>query len=389
MRRGAALVAGIALVSTIASCDIGTVNVPSTTPGVVVHAVLNPSASSQVVLLERTLTGSITIPDTGANRGADPIVSDGGIPISGATVEIIDSTGRTVRGIEDATTNTSHQGLGVYRVQIPGSSLVLGGRYRLHVRTAQGEELTASTRIPKPAVRSIGGLNRTFNVDHDVSIPQWQSVPGASSYFVRVETPFSPFLAFTDSTRFQFTGQLRNLFSEDLRHVFQPGFRQDILIAAVDSNFYDYYRTGNDPFTGSGIINRVVGGIGLFGALVTVSSGTFTVTADQTPPEGRYVYVPKFAGAPAPLAAQLVLYIESRAARLDLPDALTGRYTVTNSSRTDAFLGTLLGNSITLALLQGQASGDTVDVITGEIHGDTIVGTARSTTAPVTYVRVP
>src|SRR5262249_32669085 len=163
-------------------------------------------------------------------------------------------TGKTIRGIEDATTSASHQGLGVYRVQIPGPSLVLGGLYRLHVRTAQGEELTASTRIPKPAVRSTGALNRVFNVDHDISNPQWQAVAGASSYFVRVETPFSPFLAFTDSTRFQFNGQLRNLFSSDLRHVFLPGFQQEILIAAVDSNFYDYYRTGNDPFTGSGII---------------------------------------------------------------------------------------------------------------------------------------
>lgn len=377
------------MATTIASCDIGTVNVPPTTPGVVVHAVLNPSAASQVVLLERTLTGTITIPDTGINRGADPIVSDGGIPISGATVEIIDSTGKAVRGIEDATVNPSHQGLGVYRVQIPGPSLVLGAVYRLHVRTPQGEEVVASTRIPKPAVRSSGGLTRTFNVDHDVSNPQWQAVPGASSYMIRVETPFSPFLAFTDSTRFQFTGQLRNLFSEDLQRVFQPGFRQDILIGAVDSNFYDYYRTGNDPFTGSGIINRVVGGIGMFGSLVTISSGTFTVTADQTPPEGRYRFVPVFASAPAPLASQLVLYIESRAARADLPDALTGRYTVTASSRTDAFIGTLLGNSITLALLDGQASGDTADVITGEIHGDTIVATARSTTAPITYVRIP
>ena len=48
-----------------------------------------------------------------------------------------------------------------------------------------------------------------------------------------------------------------------------PGFRQDVLVAAVDSNFYDYYRTNNDPFTGAGIISRLTGGLGLFGSLVS------------------------------------------------------------------------------------------------------------------------
>ncbi len=68
-----------------------------------------------------------------------------------------------------------------------------------------------------------------------------------------------------------------------------PGFHQDILVAAVDSNFYDYYRTNNDPFTGAGIISRINGGLGLFGSLVTLTNGTLTVIADQTEPiEGRF-----------------------------------------------------------------------------------------------------
>jgi hypothetical protein len=163
-----------------------------------------------------------------------------------------------------------------------------------------------------------------------------------------------------------------------------------MLVAAVDSNFYDYYRTGNDPFTGSGLISRVVGGVGLFGSLVTISTGTITVTADQTPPvEGRFRLVSPTTLGSAPLASQLVIYIESPGARADLPDALTGRYTVFNSTRTDAMLGKRLGNSITLALLRGQAAGDTADLISAELRGDTLVGSSRTTSATVTYVRTP
>src|SRR5215471_15660449 len=58
--------------SVLAACEIGTVDIPKTTPTVVVHAVLNPSAPNQVVLLERTLTGTVTIPDTTFDA-ADPI----------------------------------------------------------------------------------------------------------------------------------------------------------------------------------------------------------------------------------------------------------------------------------------------------------------------------
>ena len=100
--------------------------------------------------------------------------------------------------------------------------------------------------------------------------PRGSACPRARSYFVRVESPFGPFFLFTDSTAIRLTGDLRNIFAGDFQHVFIPGFRQDVFVGAVDSNFYDYYRTQNDPFTGAGIINRVNGGIGLFGSIVSI-----------------------------------------------------------------------------------------------------------------------
>ena len=101
-------------------------------------------------------------------------------------------------------------------------------------------------------MRSVGGLSRTINRDHDTLFIQWNRTTAARSYMVRVESPFGPFFLFTDSTAVRLTPDLRNIFSNDFERVFIPGFRQDIVVGAVDSNFYDYYRTNNDPFTGPG-----------------------------------------------------------------------------------------------------------------------------------------
>jgi len=43
------------VIAFVASCSLGEVTVSKTVPVVVVHSVLNPSATNQVVLVERTL----------------------------------------------------------------------------------------------------------------------------------------------------------------------------------------------------------------------------------------------------------------------------------------------------------------------------------------------
>jgi len=373
----------------VVSCKIGEVTVAKTAPAIVVHSVLNPNATSQVVLVERTLSGAITIPDTLFDPG-DPVVTGGGVPVSGALVEIIDSTGKAVRGIEDRAVSTNGRGAGVYRIPLGFGSLRLGARYQLHVHSLEGEDVTAFTRLPAPEFTSSGGFTRSFNRDRDTLIVQWSPTPKTRSYAVRVESPFGPFFLFTDSTRFRMTGDLRNLFAGDLQRVFIPGFRQDMLVAAVDSNFYDYYRTNNDPFTGAGIISRVNGGLGLFGSLVSLNSGTLTVVANQTEPiEGRFRLASSGGGA-APVANQFTLYVESKATRPDLPTALSGRYvTPAPNARGDGIIGQQFGSTITLALLVSQLAGDTIDVFTGELRGDTLTGTYRKNGATSVFLRSP
>jgi hypothetical protein len=380
-RRAIGALAALAAAAAVA-CDLGTVVVPRTTPSVVVHAVLNTSADNQVVLVERTLTGAITIPDTAFDPN-DPIVSAGGIPVSGATVEISDSAGAVFPGVEDRMLLGNGKGAGVYRVRLNG--LRRGARYKLHVHTAEGEDLTAFTRVPSPDVSSTGGLSRTFNRDHDTLDVSWKAAASTRAYALRIESPFGPFFLFTDSLRFRITGDVRNLFADDLQHVFIPGFRQDLLVAAVDSNFFDYYRTNNDPFTGTGIISRVTGGLGLFGAMVVLSSGTLAVTADQRDPiEGRY----RASTADLDRAGTITLYVESPPARPGLPASLTGRYVTPGpSGHADGLLGRLDGTTVSIALLANQLVADTVDVFTGQFDGKTITGHYRDRPGAIVFTK--
>src|SRR5215208_1302517 len=83
IRRRAMIVALIAG-TLLSSCELEKVTVGQGTSTVVVHGVLNANASKQTVLVERTLTGSVTIRDS-LFDALDPIVSGGGIAVSGAT----------------------------------------------------------------------------------------------------------------------------------------------------------------------------------------------------------------------------------------------------------------------------------------------------------------
>ena len=375
MSRFTSRITSVALSALVAvsGCELEKVAVPQSTPRVVVHAVLNPSAADQVIFLEQTLTGAARTEHHTFNPN-DPIETAGGVPIINALVEISDSSGVVVKGSETPVPGATVNGPGVYHVPILGPTLRLGARYKLHVHTLDGEDLTAFTRIPLPEVSSTGGLTRTFNRDHDTLNISWDASLKVRAYAMRVESPYSPFFLFTDSLHVRLTGDLRNLFAGDLQRVLVPGFHQDLLVAAVDSNFFDYYRTNNDPFTGAGIISRINGGLGLFGSLVTLTNGTLTVIADQTEPiEGRFrVQAPVDSAVPV---SSFNLYIESPAINSNAPAALSGRYITTGPNpRIDGVIGRMKGNDVALAFLANQMASDTVAVFVGQLSNGVLKG---------------
>ena len=382
-------VLALALLALLGACELEEVGIPRTEARVALHSVLSASAPTQVVLLERTRNGSFSIIGPPFDL-VDPVVADQGIAESGATVSLTTPDGHTLVAREDIEVLGDGKGGGVYRFALPGSSLVRRGTYRLTALTTKGETLTAETSVPEgdPA---IAPTQRVFDRVQDTVLLEWPAAPGARSYFVRIETPFGPMSFFTDSTRVRLTGALRNLNLQALPRVFFPGFPQAVTVSAVDSNYYDWYRTNNDPFSGTGLINRVTGGFGVFGSMVRLRFEDFDVAAPQVEPEAG-----TFRVAPAQQASALILtielYVESRSARDDQADALSGRYHKRpifgqSGCLTCGLLGLAKDSRIELAMLGGWYAQDTTDVFTGEIRGDTIVGSYRIAGGVLRYIR--
>jgi hypothetical protein len=373
--------AWLALLLGATACEIEKVGIPRTESRLSMHGVLSATAATQVVLLEHTRNGSVQMIAPPFDL-ADPIVSDQGVAESGAFVRLTTPDGRTLVAPEDNTVRDDRKGAGIYRFALPGDALQRGGTYRLSVTTNTGAVLTAETSVPAGVAAAVPE-QRVFNRGRDTVMIEWPATAGARSYFVRIETPFGPRAFFTEDTQLRLTGALRNVDLEALPRVFIPGFPQAVTISAVDSNYYDWYRTHNDAISGEGLVNRVRGGLGVFGSLVRLRFHEFRVTAPQSEPEAGFF---KFVGTDTAVRTtpylSLELYVESRSARADQADALSGRFerrpTFTPPNEPiDGLLGSVRNGRVQLAFLRNWSAADTVEVFTGEIRGDTIVGSYR------------
>lgn len=368
---GTAITAVAATVGATAGCELAEVTVPTPARGLVVHAVLNPDADEQVVLLEAVLTGRVALDDSSRLDPMDPIASRGGEPVSGAVVRLLadnDSVGVTAVETPLPAGVAAARGTGRYAVPRERLAVQPGGRYRLHIRTADGREVTGETRVPGPIpgwVPGSGSVAPPVTLDRatDTLRLDWGAVPGALRYAIRVDTPRGPWFLIADSTRFRLAGGLRNPFVGGLPSVWYPGFRQVASVGAIDRNFYDYNRSGNDPWGGAGLISSVRGAIGLFGSIVPLLRREVTVRqAPRVPFDARWR-----GRTPAGAPFDLELWVETPG-----PDISTVSGRVADGA--DQFvLGTLQGDAVRLAFLD-PARLDTLALFTGRVAGDSISG---------------
>jgi len=328
------------------------------------------------VLVERTLTGAVSVSDEQRFDPVDPINSGGGIPIGDCQVSVSGPDGVFIGEEALAPGKPFNYHTGRYVLHLPtepfGSPVPLrtSGRYTLRVVTPEGSVVTGTTVLPY-VFAVTGTPTIPFNRDRDSLSLSWGSLAGARSYLLRVESPFGPFLLFTDSTHVTLKGDLRNYFASSLEHVFIPGFRQRVSVAAVDSNYFDYYRTRNDPFTGAGIINRLQGGIGLFGAAVSVAGRTLDVAQDSREPTLEGVWDVTEPDNAVVLVQALRLYVETPGE----PAALSGWFMPLNSPDARVgMVGTRSNGRIVLRMLANQSASDTVAVWSGVQRGDSLIG---------------
>jgi hypothetical protein len=357
----------------VSGCELSAVTVTPPAPQVVVHAVLNPDVDPQVILVESTLTGAIDVNDRLRFNPLDPIRTAGGTPISGADVRLL--TGTDTVGARAVETTVSGRGTGRYVVARAALDVRPGGMYRLRVRTGQGSLVTGETRVPSSDASWVVGAGSvvqpvTLVRATDTLRLAWNATPDAATYAVRIETPDGPWFLFSDSTRFALPGSLRNFFARGLPSVWYPGFLQPLSVVAVDRNFYDYNRTGNDPFGGTGLISSVKNGLGLFGSVLPLVRRHVTVTdRDKVPLDARWV------GVTANSAARRVemdLWLETAGPTLS---SVSGRVRTDADRATDRFVvGTLQGDNIRLTALIGVSRSDTLWSLVGRVAGDSITG---------------
>jgi hypothetical protein len=349
-----------------------------------VHAVLDPGAAVQDVLVEKTLTGSASITTNLRFDPLDPINTGDGIPITGAEVSISGPDGSLVGREIRYTGKPTSYGAGRYVIQagVGKTRIRPGARYTLLVRAPDGTVVTGTTIVPDVASYDACCQVVVFDRDRDTVRLDWRAVAGARTYGLRVESPFGPFLLFSDTTHLMLSGNLRNLFASNLQRLFIPGFQQQYTIFAADSNYYDYYRSRNDPFTGSGIINRLQGGVGLLGSTVVLDARTLDVT--QQPREAVFEGTYEIAQTPRTLVDVMRLYIETPGASAPL----SGWYSRDRkTSARDGIIGVRTGSHVELEFLLEQDSRRRLASFTGAVLGDSLVGAFSGVAGRVVFRR--
>jgi hypothetical protein len=259
----------------LAGCKLTEVTVPEGEPVVVVQAVLAARSTAQFVIVERSLTGSVPAGTT--NLDIPP--GEPRLPIAGAMVVLSHEGPSSCTPAVDTLVPQAF-GSGVYLTRF--CPLSAGDRVRLRVETPDGEVVTGTTTVPgaravsvrlatdsamaEGQVLDLDRLRDTIRIGVDPILARalqvevrWRDEPDSLVVYL-----------FTDTLGVALPGDLYNPFEGDSgKPVFEVGREYTLAVAVADSNYYDFVRSRSDPFTGRGFLNRLDGGIGVFGSVAT------------------------------------------------------------------------------------------------------------------------
>lgn len=224
---------------------------PPERPQFAVHAVIDPTTDQQLVLVYQARTGAAT----NATNAHDT-------PVANAVVTVTAPTGAVMMADERAF-NSSPFPAGTYaytpaRYGVRPSS---GGTYRLFVRTPSGQEVTGETTIPFAPAMSSPLPPMRFDRYRDTLRLSWPRAPRGGSYELVIKTYQDEYRTFFDSS-IVVPGTALTIAGNP---VFLPG-SVSILVSAVDENYYEYYRSQNDPFAGTPP-DHLTGAVGVFGSI--------------------------------------------------------------------------------------------------------------------------
>lgn len=328
----------------VAGCELTPVEIPGGERLVVVVAVMRPDVPYQYVIVEQTLDGVAEARDS-MEFPVPPHGPD--YPITGATVAVTnldlasDPCGSPVTFERDPYDSTAIGRPGLYWAPAGCPTMRPGDRLALRVEVPTGEVVTGVTRVPgmreaylargADSVRLGGGDSvLTFNRDRDtlrfgvdavvgrllqLDVRRWGDL---TDYGTKVQA---------DTTAFTLAGDAVNVFvSGRGNDVFRGGRSYVLTLTLSDTNYFDFSRSANNEFTGRGYLNRLTGGLGVFGSAVAVTSRVWVVADFDDPREGVFDIrgtIPANSG-PVTIDLQLSLYLSRPEEQTEVSALLEG-----------------------------------------------------------------
>lgn len=312
-------------------CEFGEVAVPDGEPIVVVQAVMRPDLPRQWILVEQTLTGLQPV-------DSSPIAIPGDgpqLPVTGATVTVrnrsylADPCGPTVF-IERPGTSFLPEAPGLYWGPEGCPTMRTGDTLDLSVETASGTVVSGVTAIPgaeaivlRTASDSVEmpGAGLVLNRDID-TLRAAAVVPSGRAMQIEVRRPdvtgaSAPgFWIVVDSTAISVPGNLPDILTafeenetdnipDEFPPVFAAGRYYRVTVGLTDERYFDFVRSANIPPSGRGFVNRLDGGMGVFGSMVAATSPIRVIGQVDDAREGTYRLFGTLADVPVDVSLEL------------------------------------------------------------------------------------
>lgn len=264
------LILACALIGLLAACEDPTEPIFDQQPRILVHAVLDPAADTQKVILDWTVVNS-----------SNP-------SFSSATVRMTAPDGRVQTLLLRQPANApppsdSRQTRFIMVLSQTWGSLQRNGTYKLDITMPGRPEISGTTTIPDTTpTNTVLVHTLPFLRDVDTLKLKWPRVRGAAAYRVfsvgtiRVQGQDFPSAL---ATMFADTSVVLPGDKESFDGIefFPPDYTMDVTVAAVDDNYATYYRAGQDPFAGAPPTRLSGGAIGVFGSIVPIHRRRFVV----------------------------------------------------------------------------------------------------------------
>jgi hypothetical protein len=217
---------------------------------------MNAGTDMQVVIVSRTRTG-LTATVSGGIGNNEPVL--------GANVTVMAPNGIVMVASEHDSVCDCSPGMYTIHPFSSGIDLRDGGTYTLHVRTTLGDEVSGTTTIPVDTQQFIRLPRRVFVRAQDTLRLTWSRAPGARSYEVAIGLPQTGVHQIFTDTTITVPGSALTPLGDN---IFPIG-PVEVLVSAVDANYYDYYRAQSDPFAGAPP-SHLTGAVGVFGSVVPI-----------------------------------------------------------------------------------------------------------------------